>query len=261
MRPSVSNTARTLLPPYPHATSKNSTLVHHQGIIHRDIKPANLLWTADRRQVKIADFGTSHFSYTLLLAGGGMDRGVEDPIPHDDSELLKRDGTPKFMAPESVYEHTFDHPGSLSLGDIVSAASSSIPQVPTSQSLSSTPHSRRPPITKAIDVWALGVTLYCLLFGKTPYLSDPAAGNSEWSLYNAIANHDWNVEETMGADRVPSGGRHPSGKDTEGSAVVGLLIRLLEKDPKDRITLEQVKVRTFYFFHLAYPIEFPFPRK
>ncbi|THG93066.1 hypothetical protein EW145_g8484, partial [Phellinidium pouzarii] len=35
--------------------------LHHQGIIHRDIKPANLLWTADRKNVKITDFGVSHF--------------------------------------------------------------------------------------------------------------------------------------------------------------------------------------------------------
>lgn len=36
--------------------------LHYQGIVHRDIKPANLLWTSDRKNVKITDFGVSHFS-------------------------------------------------------------------------------------------------------------------------------------------------------------------------------------------------------
>ncbi|KLO17113.1 hypothetical protein SCHPADRAFT_181401 [Schizopora paradoxa] len=42
--------------------------LHHQGIIHRDIKPANLLWTKDRKNVKITDFGVSHFSYAQRLS-------------------------------------------------------------------------------------------------------------------------------------------------------------------------------------------------
>jgi hypothetical protein len=96
----------------------------------------------------------------------------------------------------------------------------------------------RPEITKAIDVWALGVTLYCLLMGRCPW-----TGNSEFSLYINLRSDDFDVEETMGIDKIPTGGRHHEEGDTsEGAVVVSLLERLLEKDYKKRITLEEVKV-------------------
>jgi len=224
--------------------------VHHQGIIHRDIKPANLLWTKDRGQVKIADFGVSHFSYAQRLAAAGED-GVllddpEDPILLDDSDLTRRAGTPSFLAPEIIYEHTYEaEPISSSSSSIVPPGGSSPPQSATTQGPSN-PSRKRPQITKAIDVWALGVTLYCLLFGKTPFVADPATPASEWSLYNSICNNDWTADETMGFDRIPTGGRRPIAEDTEGAIVLHLLDHFLEKDVKFRITLKEVKVRTFF---------------
>lgn len=215
--------------------SLTQRIVHHQGIIHRDIKPANLLWTEDRRQVKIADFGVSHFSYAQRLASAGQ-AGVaedpEDPILLDASDLTRRAGTPSFLAPEIIYEHRNDSsPGSSSLANVANA-----------DSPSSNPTTNRPPITKAIDIWALGVTLYCLLFGKTAFASDPGAPSSEWKLYSSICNEDWTADETMGSDRIPTGGRHPI-RGSEGATVIHLLDQLLQKDPKLRITLEEVKVR------------------
>ncbi|KAF8343575.1 kinase-like protein [Amanita rubescens] len=221
--------------------------LHYQGIIHRDIKPANLLWTDDRRQVKIGDFGVSHFSYAQRLAAAGNegDKDPHDPILLDDSDLTRRAGTPSFLAPEVVFEHTND--------PMSSSGSSSLHAVGSSSTVASI--RPRPPITKAIDVWALGVTLYCLLFGKTPFFADPSLPSSEWSLYNSICNNDWDAEEMMAFDKIPTSGRHPSDDDSEGSLVIRLLSHLLEKDVTQRITLDEVKVCRVYsnFSHFRLP--------
>ncbi|KAI9066214.1 kinase-like protein [Trametes sanguinea] len=202
--------------------------LHYQGIIHRDIKPANLLWTADRRTVKITDFGVSTFSYAQRLAAAGKGNLKEDdtdPILMDESDLSKTAGTPMFLAPEIISDAT-----------TLDAASSSVLSLHTSAR-------KKPPITKAIDIWAFGVTLYGLLFGILPFNA-----KNEFEIYRVIRTQDWDVPETMGLDQLPTGGRHQRrprrpGDETDGYLVIDLLERLLEKDSRRRITLEEVKVR------------------
>lgn len=196
--------------------------MHHQGIIHRDIKPANLLWSSDRRTVKITDFGVSHLSVAQLLARhgkGGAPLDEMDAILMDDSDLSKTAGTPLFLAPEIVADTPFDDAGNNSAA------------IPV----------RKQPITKAIDVWAFGVTLYGLLFGVLPFMS-----TTEYDIYRIIRHQDWEPLETMGSDKIPSGKRYPpphaKGDQSEGALAIDLLQRLLEKDAKKRITLYHVKV-------------------
>ena len=103
------------------------------------------------------------------------------------------------------------------------------------------PHrSARPAIGKGIDVWALGVTLYCLLFGDTPFMA-----RTEYELYNVIVKEGITVPETMGQEEAWTGvglGWKGCGDGSEGKEVVDLLSRLLEKDPAKRISLSEVKV-------------------
>jgi SNF1-activating kinase 1 len=200
--------------------------VHFQGIIHRDIKPANLVWNDDRSTVKITDFGVSHFSYAQRLAAsprsGSKHVDQTDPILLDDSDLVKRAGTPFYLAPEVVDSDWTDS------GD------------------------RRPraPITKAIDVWAFGITLYSLLFGGPPFYEDDPQPHAEFRVYRKICTEDWNVPETMAFDAIPTGGRHPTKRKTEGYQVIHLLEALLEKDPTKRINLPKLKVSVFFAYSL-----------
>lgn len=226
--------------------------VHYQGIIHRDIKPANLLWTADRQMVKITDFGVSHFSYAQRLAAAGRGQVAlddpNDPILLDDSDLSKRAGTPPFLAPEVIAEYTSTEPSPMISASVTTTtlhsnkSATHINSSSTVKGLPTIPH--RQPITKAIDVWALGVTLYCLLFGHIPFR---APDSSEYVLYNVICNSDWEPDERMGSDRKLTGGRRPH-KTHPGYVVMNLLDKFLQKDVRKRITIDDAKVNDFSFF-------------
>jgi calcium/calmodulin-dependent protein kinase kinase 2 len=72
---------------------------------------------------------------------------------------------------------------------------------------------------KAADIWSMGVSLYCLRFGKIPF---EQSGVLE--LYEAIKNDDVQMDD----------GHEPEFCD--------LIKRLLEKDPKKRIRMEEIRV-------------------
>ncbi|KAI0312095.1 kinase-like domain-containing protein [Amylostereum chailletii] len=227
--------------------------LHHQGVIHRDIKPGNLLCTQDRRMVKIADFGVAHITAAHLAVDPHSRTPTSSDnlaLLFDDSELCKTAGTPAFLAPEVVIEFGRDMSASGSEAGSIDEnrpeplqASESRARVQGSGSTVQVSAYSRPPITKAVDVWALGVTLYCLLFGELPF--NPKQRN-EFQLYKVICTEDWDVPEKMGLDQLPTGGRHqpvdPS-RPSEGALIVSLLEKLLEKDASKRITLDEVKVR------------------
>lgn len=210
--------------------------LHHQGIIHRDIKPANLLYAKDGT-IKISDFGVSHYSNGLR----GSADGEEEPTFLDEHELAKTAGSPAFFAPELCYNGTDTPPTGdnselkFRLNDEAGSRSSMV-------STSSRPESpgsilfrkNRPPITQAIDVWALGVTLYCFLFGRPPFNAE-----NEWSLMNKIPREDYDVPETMGADK------------TWDDDALDLLSKLLTKDPLKRIPLDEVKRHPFVLRGIA----------
>ncbi|TPX09989.1 uncharacterized protein E0L32_008836 [Thyridium curvatum] len=194
--------------------------LHYEGVVHRDIKPANLLWTKDYR-VKISDFGVSYFGRPIRE--GEPDDTVSESEARDfddDRELSRTVGTPAFFAPELCY----------------------------------TDLEREPPkVSEQIDVWSLGVTLYCLIFARIPFMAE-----DEFSMFKKIATEDVYIPtrrlkpvepitvptQTSLYQRV---NREPYRDDDDlvyeeiDDLLIDLLKRMLTKNPEKRIRLREVK--------------------
>ncbi|KAI5923736.1 hypothetical protein F4810DRAFT_191061 [Camillea tinctor] len=193
--------------------------LHYEGVVHRDIKPANLLWTKDHR-VKISDFGVSYFGRPIR--DGELDELVSESEARDfddDLELAKTVGTPAFFAPELCY--TMDE--------------------------------EQPKISEQIDVWSLGVTLYCLIFARIPFMAedefqmfkkiateevyiprrrlrpvDPQVSPSSTSLYKRVSSEPYRDDNTLAYEEIDD-------------LLYDLLHKMLTKNPEKRIRLREVK--------------------
>ncbi|CZT20236.1 uncharacterized protein RCC_06093 [Ramularia collo-cygni] len=197
--------------------------LHYQGIVHRDIKPPNLLATIDGR-VKISDFGVSYLGKPVKNGEAAEDvsEGEAHDLDDEAKELAKTVGTPAFYAPELCFTD------------------------PAEEAI---------PVTKAIDVWALGITLFCMLFARTPFV------DSEYVVMRQIADEEIYIPrerlqpiDTKPKSRPSSHSRvfppMPSGRRGEldlkyeeiSDELHDLLKRLLVKDPRKRITLEEVRM-------------------
>lgn len=78
---------------------------------------------------------------------------------------------------------------------------------------------------KAYDIWSLGVTLFCFVFGKLPFEADSLP-----ILYQKIRTENLQFPETP-----------------ISSELKNLIIQMLTKDPEQRISLSNIKVRYFSF--------------
>ncbi|KAK3988149.1 putative Serine/threonine-protein kinase [Cladorrhinum sp. PSN332] len=199
--------------------------LHYEGVVHRDIKPANLLWTRDHR-VKISDFGVSYFGRPVRH--GEPDETISESEARDfdnDLELAKTVGTPAFFAPELCYTDSYDDK----------------------------PGAPQPKVTEQIDVWSLGVTLYCLVYARIPFLAE-----DEWQMFRKIANEEVYIPKRRLRPVDPATrpleeslytriNRDPYRDDDELSyedidrELQDLLSKMLTKNPEKRIRLRDVK--------------------
>ncbi|OBA22714.1 kinase-like protein, partial [Metschnikowia bicuspidata var. bicuspidata NRRL YB-4993] len=174
----------------------------YKNIIHRDLKPSNLLISSDRT-IKISDFGVS-----LILENNA----------NDDKELGKTMGTPAFFAPELCQ---FVNNRLLMFNE---------------QDL------RSSKIDARVDLWSLGVTLYCLFFHQLPF-----EGFNEFGLFKNIVNGDLKFPRTKRSSLAkPDDVR-------ELALLEDLITRLLRKDPHTRPTLAEIKGHGFTTFDLGRP--------
>ncbi|XP_042342698.1 calcium/calmodulin-dependent protein kinase kinase 1b [Plectropomus leopardus] len=128
----------------------------------------------------------------LLLGDDGhikiADFGVSNEFEGTDALLSSTAGTPAFMAPEMMTEHEQSFSG------------------------------------KALDVWAMGVTLYCFVFGKCPFYDEYIV-----SLHNKIKNKPVEFPETP----------------VISNELRGLIERMLDKNPETRITIPEIKLHVW----------------
>lgn len=194
--------------------------LHYEGVVHRDIKPANLLWTKDHR-VKISDFGVSYFGRPIR--DGEPDELVSESEAldfDDDLELAKTVGTPAFFAPELCYTDV-DH--------------------------------EQPKISEQIDVWSLGVTLYCLIFARIPFMAE-----DEFQMFKKIAKEEVYIPRRRlrpvdpqhsplstsfhdRANRAPYRDDNSLSYEEIDADLHDLLRKMLTKNPEKRIRLRDVK--------------------
>ena len=118
---------------------------------------------------------------------------------------------------------------------------------------------RQKKVGKSIDVWALGISLFCLVFGRLPFRAQ-----SEFELLMMIPNTP--VEVPLNAHYHSDGERpdqHPElnafhrgdGLEiiclTPRSDLIDLFERILSKDPDSRISVRDIKRHAW--FHDAVP--------
>jgi len=170
--------------------------MHSQNIVHRDIKPDNLLVGGDGT-VKLSDFGTA----TQVVDSGSIRGGGGRSTSEADGNKLSFEsasevgmrmmvGTPIFIAPENCLVEGSSRAGA----------------------------------TFASDMWALGTTLYFMLFGRAPFVS-----TSLVELQRRICNDPLQVPP-------------PSASSIKISDELrDLLSSLLDKDPSKRPTASETR--------------------
>uniref|UniRef100_A0A672FWQ6 calcium/calmodulin-dependent protein kinase n=1 Tax=Salarias fasciatus TaxID=181472 RepID=A0A672FWQ6_SALFA len=125
----------------------------------------------------------------LLLGDDGhvkiADFGVSNQFEGNDALLSGTAGTPAFMAPETLSDKRKSFSG------------------------------------KALDVWAMGVTLYCFVFGKCPFIDEYIL-----ALHNKIRTKPVDFPETP--------------KISEELRT--LILRMLDKNPDTRINIPEIKM-------------------
>ncbi|XP_029426767.1 calcium/calmodulin-dependent protein kinase kinase 2 [Rhinatrema bivittatum] len=176
--------------------------------------PTNSPLTEDRARFYFQDLikGIEYLHYqkiihrdikpsNLLVGEDGhvkiADFGVSNQFEGTDAFLTNTVGTPAFMAPETLSE----------IRKIFSG--------------------------KALDVWAIGITLHCFVFGQCPFMDERIL-----SLHNKIKSQSLEF---------------PDQPDI-GDDLKDLITHMLDKNPESRISVPEIKLHPWVTKHGAEPL-------
>jgi len=175
--------------------------MHQQGIVHRDLKPENVLINDDGC-VKLTDFGVAEYGHE---------------IPDDTSSpvrfLNSFVGSPPYVPPEVMSCKT------------------------TSTSNGSSEY--YDPFR--LDLWALGMVLFCIAYQGTPF---KAASSSDAQYRDFLVSYSTylssNPSFKNGDKNHGPGSEFRYAKDFHSTGAARVAWKLCDPDPKSRYTMEQL---------------------
>lgn len=194
--------------------------LHNQGIIHRDIKPANLL-ISNNGTIKISDF-----SISVIMDNDNHPASTENDGNEDFLKVIKTEGTPAFFAPEICLGEEIWEKFNISKEEHY---------ITDNQTQNNNYF-----ISPKIDVWALGITAFCLLFGMLPFTS-----KFELKLFDKIINSEIMFPEFV--ELIRNNTSHISSIQ-EYELAKDFIHKLLKKNPLERMSVDECKNHGFICF-------------
>jgi serine/threonine protein kinase len=196
--------------------------MHKRHLVHHDIKPDNILLGSDHN-VFLTDFGVSEILSTH--------EGEKEAVPVDGQSSEGNANTSSHTNNNDISTASISVGGNAaSPGFCGGGGGGGGPKLGGGTLLFTSPELFDPAVNQsevdpyATDVWALGVTLYCMLIGMTPFFGRTLSEVRQNIMTQA---YPWNEKNIHNSPLAPEWRT--------------ILDGLLEKNPKQRWTLQQLK--------------------